>query len=98
MRGHPWHSEIVADLDPAGPEVVRVAPGAGTHRRTLSSSWSNSLTASASAVRPSANSVVTGFVDSLAACRKLVPAVAAQLAALLMGGDCIGVHRHQATG
>jgi hypothetical protein len=29
------------------------------------------------ALRPSANSVVTGFVDSLAACRNLLPAVAA---------------------
>jgi hypothetical protein len=36
---------------------------------------------------------VTDIVDSLAACRNLLPAVPTQAAALLMTGDCIGVHR-----
>jgi pheromone shutdown protein TraB len=50
---------------------------------------------SASAVSPSASSLVVGFSVDLETSRNLLPAVAAQLAALLMGGDCIGGHRQR---
>lgn len=45
----------------------------------------NSRTASARCAKPSANSVVEGFVDSLATCRNLFSADAAHWAELLMG-------------
>jgi hypothetical protein len=60
-----------------------------TRKVTYGFSWPNILLTS--------SSVVVGFVDSLAACRNVLPAVPAQPAALLMSGDRIGVHRHQST-
>jgi hypothetical protein len=55
-------------------------------RRSWPSSWSRSLIASASAVRPSARTTVVGFVDSRVTCLNLFPASAAQAAAVLMAG------------
>ena len=47
-----------------------------------------------SAVSPSARSLVVGLSVVLATSRKLLPAVVAQGAALLMDCDRIGGHRH----
>ena len=47
-----------------------------------------------SAVRPSASSFVVGFSVDLATSRNLLPAVTAQGAALLMGGDRSPRYRH----
>jgi len=60
----------------------------------FSSFASSSRSDSESAVSPSARSLVVGFSVDRATSRKLLPAVEAQGAALLIDGDCSFGHRH----